>query len=120
MCQNNVGFHEEVEKVALLSLVLLFDTWVPKEGCFFMKNIFCSSRGSKPVQGAQYYIFISIVLITPLSYPNPSYQTKAPRHVNENKLLLGIEDCVSIRNIWTPAAKVCCVRQDASKDWPAI
>lgn len=32
MCQNDAGYHEEVDKVALLNLVSLFDIWVPKQG----------------------------------------------------------------------------------------
>lgn len=49
MCWNNAGFHAEVEKMGLLNSVLLFDVQVPNQGCFFMKKIFCSSWGSKPV-----------------------------------------------------------------------
>lgn len=73
----------------------------PKQGCFFMKKIFCSFWGSKPVLEAQCHVFIFII---PLA--KPSYWTMA-RQWSWPNYFPGVCSCAYIRSVWAPAEMAC-------------
>lgn len=99
--QNDAGFHEEVDKMALLNLVPLLNIWVPKQGASSWRKLSVALEAQN--QSKALTVIVSSYIILSSLFPASTSVTKLkyPDMSNKRKHLLGVGDCVCIRSLWT-------------------